>query len=257
MEEEVKQAQEQEEALPQEEPILEEAPQEEAPQEGGKKKKSLKEIIKYIKEHENLRQPILFFLFSMICGAAQMLTTLVLPMILRAADPGMKAPFTWFIFDYSEKGLGEFIGFLVGSVIGQALTFILNRKKTFNVKDHIPFRAIAYAIMAVLIILMQTAIGGGITGALGKADPGAKGIVLAIYNIIAQCVAGIAALVVNFLGNKFFVMRKFGKAKAAEEAEKAVQAENASDLAAQEEPALQEEAPAEEAPAAEDGPSEE
>ena len=285
MEEEIKQAQESEEVLPQEEPVLEEAEaanQENVcpPEQGenpvqGKKKKSLKEIIEYIKTHENLRQPILFFLFSMICGASQMLITLVLPMILRAASPSMNESFSWFLFDYTEKGLGEFIGFLVGSVVGQALTFILNRKKTFNVKDHVAFRAIAYAVMAVLIILMQTAIGGGITGALAKADPGATGIVAAIYNIIAQVVAGIAAFVVNFLGNKFFIMRKFGKAKEAEQAEKSLdsevdasslemtkdedaQAPNQENLCPPEcsEP-LADEAELRDAPAQEDGPQEE
>ncbi len=175
------------------------------------KKKGIKGIIEYIKTHENLRQAVLFFLFSMVCGASQMIITAVLPLILRAASDSMSEPFKWFIFDYTEKGVGEFIGFIVGSVVGQVLTFVLNRKKTFNVSDHIPFRAIAYAIMAILIILMQTAIGGGITSALAKAVPDASDLVATIFNLIAQVVAGIAALVVNFLGNKFFVMRKFGK----------------------------------------------
>ncbi len=194
--------------------------QEEAP-----KKKSLKGLIEYIKTHETLRQAILFFLFSMICGASQMIITAVLPLILRAASPSMREPFKWFLFDYTEKGIGEFIGFIVGSVVGQVLTFVLNRKKTFNVHDHIPFRAIAYAIMAVLIILMQTAIGGGITGALAKAVPDASDLISTIFNLIAQMVAGIAALVVNFLGNKFFIMRKFKGSEDAASAEEPAQPE--------------------------------
>ena len=181
------------------------------------KPKGIKGIIEYIKTHENLRQMVMFLLFSMICGAAQFTTTLVLPIILRAASPSMSDPFSWFIFDYTEKGLGEFIGFLVGSVIGQALTFILNRKKTFNIRDHVAFRAVAYAIMAVLIILMQTAIGGGITNAFGRSFPDASELLKAIFNLVAQVVAGFAALAVNFVGNKFFIMRKF---KSVEEAEK-------------------------------------
>ena len=202
MEEEVKSPQEEQaEQTPQEQ----QAPQEQL--------KGIKKLIHYIKTHENIRQMVLFFLFSLICGVSQMIITLVLPIILRAADPNMSSPFEWFIFDYTEKGLGEFIGFLVGSFVGQALTFILNRKKTFNVKDHVVFRAIAYTVMAVLIILMQTAIGGGITGAFAKADPDATGIVVAIYNLIAQMVAGIAAFVVSFLGNKFVIMRKFSAHK--------------------------------------------
>lgn len=181
------------------------------------KPKGIKAIIEYIKTHENLRQMVMFLLFSMVCGAAQFTTTLVLPIILRAASPSMSDPFKWFMFDYTEKGIGEFIGFLVGSVIGQALTFILNRKKTFNIRDHVAFRAVAYAVMAVLIILMQTAIGGGVTNAFGRSFPDASDGLVAVFNLVAQVVAGFAALAVNFVGNKFFIMRKF---KSVEEAEK-------------------------------------
>lgn len=181
---------------------------------GIKEQKGLKAKIKFffdvLEKYPTVKQAILFTLFSMICGITQMIITLVLPIILRAASPDkMTEPFKWFIFDYTEAGLGEFIGFLVGSVWGQTLTFLLNRKKTFNVPDHVAFRAIAYTIMAVLIILMQTAIGGGIQDALKRAVPDANSTVLGIFNLIAQVVAGLAAFVVSFLGNKFVVMRKW------------------------------------------------
>lgn len=191
---------------------------EEAQEENSNNKKKLPKwlgkIVNYLKEHEDVRQMVLFTLFSFICGGTQGLITLFLPMILRAINPeSMTAAFSWFLFDYTNKGLGEFIGFLVGSFIGQILTFVLNRKKTFNVSDHIPFRAIAYTIMAVLIILMQTALGGAVTTACGDAvagtDLASNDLLAAVFNLTGQAVAGIAALIVNFLGNKFFVMRKF------------------------------------------------
>jgi len=176
--------------------------------------KWLDKIITYLKEHEDIRQMVFFTLFSFICGGTQGLITLFLPMILRAINPAeMSTSFSWFIFDYTNKGLGEFIGFLVGSFIGQILTFVLNRKKTFNISDHIPFRAICYTIMAILIILMQTALGGAVTTACGDAvtgtDLASNDLLSAVFNLTGQAVAGIAALIVNFLGNKFFVMRKF------------------------------------------------
>lgn len=190
------------------------------------KPRSLKGLIQYIKAHENLRQMVLFTLFSLICGATQMLITLVLPMILKAANPTkMEAPFGWikmgetYFFDFTDEGqgLGSFLGWLIGSIWGQALTFILNRKKTFNVPDHVIFRAVAYAVMAVLIIVMQTAI-GKVEGVLKAHDPDASKFVNVVYNLIAQVVAGIAAFVASFLGNKFVVMRKW-KTKAVEGAE--------------------------------------
>lgn len=198
------------------------------------KPKGLKGLIKYIKTHENLRQVVLFTLFSLICGATQMLITLLLPIILKAAAPAkMTAPFGWikmgkgYFFDFTDdgQGLGSFLGWLIGSIWGQTLTFILNRKKTFNVPDHVAFRAVAYAVMAVLIIIAQTAI-GKLEGVLKAHDPDATAFVNVVYNLIAQVVAGIAAFTMSFFGNKFVVMRKW-KSKDAPAEQAAIDEESA------------------------------
>ena len=227
MEEENKVAlEESEEALPEQELQEEVAPQEEAAQDAPPKK-SLKGLIQYIKTHENLRQLVLFTLFSMICGATQMLITLLLPIILKAISPDkMNAAAGWiamgdgkYFFDFTDEGqgLGSLLGWLIGSIWGQALTFILNRKKTFNAPDHLVFRAIAYTIMAIIIVFVQTAL-GKIEGVLKAHDPDASSLVNAIYNLIAQVVAGLAAFTINFLGNKFVIMRKFKSTRLAEQA---------------------------------------
>jgi len=220
--------QEQEEAA-----VVEEAQQEVAASD--KKPKNLKELITYVKTHESLRQVVLFTLFSMICGVTQMLITLLLPIILKAASPDkMTTPFGWikmgesYFFDFTDEGqgLGSFLGWLIGSIWGQALTFILNRKKTFNVPDHVAFRAVAYTVMAVLIIIVQTAL-GKIEGVLKANDPTASDFVNVVYNLIAQIIAGLAAFTMSFFGNKFFVMRKW-KVKG-EEATEGEAAETAAD----------------------------
>ncbi len=195
------------------------SPQEEETE--GKKKRPLppflQKIVSYLKEHEDIRQMVLFFLFSLICGATQFIITLVLPLLLNLI-PSLKPSFSWFLFIYPTTG--EFIGFLVGSIVGQVLTFVLNRKKTFNVPDYVALRAVLYAIMAILIILMQTYLGGVVTSACQNAAPNASELLKSVFNITGQAVAGIAALIINFLGNKFFIMRDWGgkKKKAALEA---------------------------------------
>ena len=110
-----------EEALPVEEGAEEAQAAEETAE---KKPKNLKELIQYIKTHENLRQVVLFTLFSMICGVTQMLITLLLPIILKAASPDkMNAAFGWiamgngkYFFDFTDEGqgLGSFLGWLIG-----------------------------------------------------------------------------------------------------------------------------------------------
>ena len=200
-------------ALADEQPV---EAQEEAP-----RKKSLKGLIEYIKSHENLRQPILFFLFSMICGGSQMLITLLFTQLYRVGGT-LGEPFPGFyvgsvpLFQYASYA--EFIGFLIGSVVGQVLTFVLNRKKTFNVHDHIPFRAVAYAFMAVAIIFVQTLLGGAITVACRNAYAGDNAFLKdVVFNLIGQAVGGISALIISFLCNKFLVMRKFKGSEPAEE----------------------------------------
>ena len=229
---------------------------------GIKEQKGLKAKIKFffqvLEDYPTVKQAILFTLFSMICGATQMIITLVLPIILKAISPEqMTAPFGFwrmgnnaYLFDFTDAktGYGSFWGFLIGSIWGQTLTFLLNRKKTFNVPDHVVFRAIAYTIMAILIIIMQTAI-GKVEGALNNADPDASDLVRVIYNLIAQVTAGMAAFITSFLGNKFVVMRKW-KSKNGEETANAdsevAEIEEIEEAPAEE--AIVEEAPTEETP---------
>lgn len=207
---------------------------------GIKEQKGLKAKIKFffavLEKYPTVKQAILFTLFSMICGITQMIITLVLPIILKAISPEkMTAPFGFwkmgdnaYLFDFTDAktGYGSFWGFLIGSIWGQTLTFILNRKKTFNVPDHVVFRAVAYTIMAILIIIMQTAI-GKVEGALNNADPDASDFVRVIYNLIAQITAGMAAFVTSFLGNKFIVMRKWKTKEQPQEAAETVAADTA------------------------------
>ena len=80
---------------------------------------------------------------------------------------------------------------------------------------------------------MQTYLGGVVTKACWDAKPDASGILGFLFNITGQAVAGIAALIINFLGNKFFVMRDWGgKIKKANEEKARLEAEAQAELAA-------------------------
>ena len=180
-----------------------------------KEKKGIKKLIEYIKSHEDLRQMVLFLLFSFCCAAAQTVTQFVLKYAIGAFNDDT---FKWFIFDYSnEKGLAEFIGFICGSVIGQVMTFVLNRKKTFKATNNVVISGTMYAIIAVGIIILQTYLGGVVTSACKNAaiknGINTEGIIGLLITITGMAVGGLAALVLSFLGNKYLVMRDWGKKK--------------------------------------------
>lgn len=183
----------------------------------------IQKIIDYLNAHEDIRQMVFFLLFSVICGASQLIVTYALSAGLKLEAHLGSTRLDWFVFHYATQA--EFIGFLVGSVVGQVLTFVLNRKKTFNVPDYVALRAVMYAILAILIIIMQTALGGAVTDACWTAKPDANGFLDLVFNLTGQAVAGVAAVIVNFLGNKFLIMRDWGKKKReAAEAQAAAQA---------------------------------
>ena len=192
--------------------------------------KGLQTLVDKIKANENLRQMIVFTLFSFICGGSQLIISLVLPMLLKLSDsPVLQAVFPGFticsvpLFQYLGKevspgvyagGVSDFIGFLVGSIVGQVLTFVLNRKKTFNCTNNIVISGIMYAIVAVAIIFAQTLVCGAILNALNNAVPDASDFLSGtVFNLVAQAVSGILGLVMSFLGNKFLVMRNWGEKK--------------------------------------------
>ena len=114
--------------------------------------KGLQKLVDKINANENVRQMVVFTLFSFICGGSQLILTLVLTQLKYAggvlAEPFRGIPVGNFaIFGYETTA--EFIGFLVGSVTGQVLTFVLNRKKTFNCTNNVVISGIMYAILAV------------------------------------------------------------------------------------------------------------
>ena len=179
----------------------------------------VQKFFEYLNEHEDMRQMVFFLMFSVLCGLSQMVVTYALSAGLKLAS-GLGSNFNWFVFHFATTA--EFIGFLVGSVVGQVLTFVLNRKKTFNMPNYLVMRAIMYTGLAILIIIMQTYLGGVVTSACYKAAPNAGGFLALLFNLTGQAVAGIAAVIVNFLGNKFLVMRDWGKKIAQSEAENKV-----------------------------------
>lgn len=188
----------------------------------------IQKLVDYINSHEDVRQMVFFLMFSVLCGLTQMIVTYALSAGLKLAS-SLNSNFDWFVFHFATSA--EFIGFLVGSVVGQVLTFVLNRKKTFNMPDYVALRAVMYAVLAILIIIMQTYLGGLVTNALHNAKPDANGALDLVFNLTGQLVAGIAAVIINFLGNKFLVMRDWSKLLNKKKGESAEAAEAAGAVA--------------------------
>lgn len=164
-----------------------------------KLKQAFNKLKDFLNKHEDLRQLVMFVLFSLVCFAIEYVTWLILELILAKEGEA----FDWFIFHYTTGGVGEFIAFLVSNVIAQICTFILNRKKTFKATNNIIYAASMYAVMVVGIIILNTWLGGVISDAMSNGT----NVPQDVCALVGKLVGSFLSFVISFLMSKFVIMR--------------------------------------------------
>ncbi|MDE6551169.1 MAG: ribosomal protein L7/L12 [Clostridia bacterium] len=184
------------------------------------KGEKLKKVKQFFATHENIRQIVLFTLFSLICFAIEYISFTVLQLCLKSYNE----PLDWFLFHYSQSGGGKgaFVAFLVSNILAQAATFVLNRKKTFKATNNVVISGIMFAIVIIAIIILNTYLGGVIGDAASKSmiNSGTSAETAEVVSGYAGKLVGSGvAWVLSFLGNKFLVMRNWGGKKKQEDAE--------------------------------------
>lgn len=174
------------------------------------KKPSLwqEKIKPFFEAHENIRQIIVYTLVSLICFAIEYISFTLIELCIKDYDE----PFKWFLFSYDHTR--TFIAFLVSNILAQTATFVLNRKKTFKATNNVVVSGIMFAIIMICIILLNTYLGGIITRASANsmiANGTDAAVAETVGGYAGKLVGSFTAFVLSFLGNKFLVMRNWGK----------------------------------------------
>lgn len=173
-------------------------------------------IKKFATEHEAIWQFIKFSIISSIAAVTEITSyTLLNSLILKSMN---SEPFHWWIFHYDGGvggGLGTMVSFLVSTTLAQIVSFVTNRKKTFDADNNIVFSAIMYTLMVVVIICLQTYTGPLMVIAIDKwlNNP-------ALSGTLGKLIWMFLSFVIIFPMNKFVIMRK---KKEPEETAEAVQ----------------------------------
>ena len=173
-----------------------------------KVKKGINPVVKFFREHENIRQIVVFTLCSLVCFAIEYISFTIIELCVTGYDQ----PFNGTIFKYDQTR--SFIAFLVSNVLAQTTTFILNRKKTFKATNNVVISGIMFAAMMVGIIVLNTWLGGIIQTAAEKSlisnNPSMDAeTVTFIAGLAGKLTGSLLSFVVSFLGNKFLVMRNW------------------------------------------------
>ncbi|NLO64705.1 MAG: hypothetical protein GX095_05665 [Clostridiales bacterium] len=145
-----------------------------------------------------------YTIFSVLAGWIELSVFSLLNYVLP--NNGINKPLNWFVFVYPTEagGLGAFIAFVVSSVIGQALKFITNFKKTFKSTNNIVLSAVGFAIMAVIIVVgLNMYVGGLLNNALCKVIANADAV-----GFLAKLIVQMSGFFVIYPINKFVLMRR-------------------------------------------------
>lgn len=163
-----------------------------------------KKVEKFFQNNATAWQFVKYTIFCGIAGVTETVLFMVLNYILPAK--GINAPVQWFIFSYPTEtgGQGALIAFVISSVVGQALTFITNFKKTFQSTNNVWVSAVGFLILALVTIIgLHTYLGGVLYTALGKVISNND-----VAGVIAKVVCQFSGFLLAFPINKYVIMRK-------------------------------------------------
>lgn len=153
--------------------------------------------------HEGLWQFIKFNILSNISTITRLAVTWVGTAIF-ISGMALTQPFSFLIFNYStpgSNGLGGFLTFLLAEILAQVVNFFVQMKLVF--KSSADFRSSApkFAVLAVLIIVVNLILPGHITTFCQTN----LGLDTGISSTIASVVNTLLAVVVSFPALKFWI----------------------------------------------------
>lgn len=170
----------------------------------------VKKAVDYVNTHKTLMQAILFMVFSILAFVSQLAVQAIFNVALKSLDQVVN------IWPFEPQALGLFISFLIANIVAKVISFVMNRKKTFNANNNKIFSAVSYTIMVVVLIIVETIIGTPLGDALLKASNGVLGDWAYTISMIMYSMAD---FVIVFLMDKFVIMRH--KEEKKEESEEA------------------------------------
>ncbi|WP_077598540.1 GtrA family protein [Olsenella urininfantis] len=161
----------------------------------------------WTKKNEGLWQFILFNLLSNISTITRFACTWV----GTAALAGLTTDFHFLIFNYpsSGGGLGAFVTFLVAEVAAQVVNFFVQMKLVFKSDAALAQSGPKYALLAVLIVVVNLVLPGYVQDFCINTLGMASGLAATVASVVNT----LLAVVVSFPLLKFWIAPSEGKAE--------------------------------------------
>lgn len=174
----------------------------------------LSRVKSYFKTHPGEREVFFYLIITFLAFLCDLLTRFAVDMLLSGWKDVVK------IWIFPPQAAGTLIAFLCANIVAKVVSYILNRKTTFQANNSRLFSIISYTIMCVSFIIIETIIGAPLQNGLYTAFGGQySGSVLtttsalwpARYQLcgsLSQIIYGLADFIAAFFLDKYIIMRR-------------------------------------------------
>ena len=176
----------------------------------------MEEKQKFTEKYRGVWQFIKFSLVASLAGITETVSFLILSSLLgnRLTDD-----FDFFVFHYTNANSlnrGLFIAFLASAILAEIVSFLINRKATFDANNNFLASALMYAALVVIVISLKTWI---VTVLAAWVATWTENTLLIEW--IPKIISMLVAVAIIFPMNKFVIMRHKESSAENEKAEEA------------------------------------
>ncbi|MGO3358968.1 MAG: PTS cellobiose transporter subunit IIC [Bifidobacterium crudilactis] len=162
-------------------------------------------VRRWISDHPNVWEFILFNVLSNISTITRFVVAWIGTAVFVSAL-GLTEPFSFLLFNYTSEGsngIGGFLTFLAAEVLAQVVNFVVQMKWVFKSDSAFADAAWKYAILAVIIVVVNLVLPGYVTALCV-----AWGMNSGVAATVASVVNTLLAVVVSYPLLKFWIMPK-------------------------------------------------
>lgn len=117
------------------------------------KKSRLERIHAHLRKNTTERQFVLFMFYGTIALIAELLARFGCDIAFRRIDTMLD------IWPFPEQALGSLLAFMISNILAKTISFIFNRKKTFEANNNALWSGFLYAILCIVLLIIETIIG--------------------------------------------------------------------------------------------------
>ena len=175
---------------------------------------SFQKIRDYLDKHRTKREVVYFMGFGFFALVAELLVRFVCDISLQNLDYMLE------IWPFPEQALGSFLAFLLSNIVAKAISFVLNRKKTFKANNSAAKSLLIYISVCVVLLIIETIIGtplqnklyilfgGGYDELDFSTESALKPALYQLCGTLSQLIYCAGDSLIMFFMNKYVIMKR-------------------------------------------------